>query len=282
MISLITQTLGFVQMARPVTGLIAVLGAGVAYYSGTDTPSLSIALYLAAALFCITSAGFVINDYFDIEKDSVNEPWRALPSGRVSKQTALIGACLLFLVGLGAASQLGAHAFLLALLNVSLLVVYSKLLTISGTLCNLITAYLTASLIAFAGFSAGSLVNLWAVMAFIFFYSLSRELVFDVQDLPGDQTASVSSLAVIHGTRTAFVAAWIMVFCALVVWLYAASLSMSGMRVEALIFVLLSVVLMCKGLYSYHVAPSKANYQGYISLTRWGYLLAMPAIYLAR
>lgn len=274
--------LSLLQMARPVTGFIAVLGAVIAYWSSTTEPSFAVGCFLALALFCITSAGFVINDYFDIEKDRVNEPWRALPAGRITKRDTFFGACFLFSVGLIAASQLGFYAFCLALFNTALLFAYSKLLRINGTFCNLISAYLTASLIAFGGLAGGAVLHLWAAIAFVFFYSLSRELVFDIQDLRGDRQAGVSSLAIHKGKSFAFSVAWLMVVLALLAWLGAASLTQMGVRAQPFTLVSISLILMCIGLYRYQVQPNRFSYVRYVSLTRWGFLIAMPAIYLAR
>ncbi len=51
---------------------------------------------LLAASACLYAAGMVWNDYFDIEQDRKERPFRPLPSGRVAPRTALqIGSSLL-------------------------------------------------------------------------------------------------------------------------------------------------------------------------------------------
>ncbi|PKM92058.1 MAG: digeranylgeranylglyceryl phosphate synthase, partial [Euryarchaeota archaeon HGW-Euryarchaeota-1] len=44
---------------------------------------LSIMLIAAAAIFLFSSAGNVLNDYFDREIDKINHPERPIPSNRV-------------------------------------------------------------------------------------------------------------------------------------------------------------------------------------------------------
>ena len=62
-----------------------------------------LALMLASA--CLYSAGMVWNDYFDLDEDRRERPFRPLPSGRIKLRTAvLIGVALLALGCLAAAA----------------------------------------------------------------------------------------------------------------------------------------------------------------------------------
>ena len=62
-------------------------------------------LFLASA--CLYSAGMVWNDYFDIEEDRRDRPYRPLPSGAVSLSRACVLAILLTLIGWVAAVATG-------------------------------------------------------------------------------------------------------------------------------------------------------------------------------
>jgi 4-hydroxybenzoate polyprenyltransferase len=78
------------------------LGAWAAGTSGF--PWLSF-LFLLGASACLYSAGMVWNDFFDIEQDRRERPFRPLPSGRISRRAAaLFGIALLALGWVLAAS----------------------------------------------------------------------------------------------------------------------------------------------------------------------------------
>src|SRR5262245_55663963 len=51
---------------------------------------------LALASACLYCAGMAFNDYFDVEQDRRERPFRPIPSGRVTpRQAARLGAALL-------------------------------------------------------------------------------------------------------------------------------------------------------------------------------------------
>src|SRR5439155_8490530 len=53
---------------------------------------------------CLYSAGMVWNDFFDVEQDRRERPFRPLPSGRVSRAAAATLGTILLLAGLGLAA----------------------------------------------------------------------------------------------------------------------------------------------------------------------------------
>src|SRR4029077_2842965 len=60
-------------------------------------------LFLLLASLCLYWAGMVWNDYFDLEQDKRERPFRPLASGRVSVATARRLGILLMALGLGCA-----------------------------------------------------------------------------------------------------------------------------------------------------------------------------------
>jgi 4-hydroxybenzoate polyprenyltransferase len=69
---------------------------------------ISLASLLAASA-CLYSAGMVWNDFFDVEQDRRERPFRPIPSGRVSRRAAARLGMLLLGAGLGLASIAGWH-----------------------------------------------------------------------------------------------------------------------------------------------------------------------------
>src|SRR5205807_1359304 len=56
-------------------------------------------LWLFAASACLYSAGMVWNDYFDVEQDRRERPFRPLPSGRISSAAAASCGTVLMVLG---------------------------------------------------------------------------------------------------------------------------------------------------------------------------------------
>ncbi len=56
---------------------------------------------------CLYCAGMVWNDFFDVEQDLKERPFRPIPSGRVSRRQALLTGTLLSVIGLTSAAAAG-------------------------------------------------------------------------------------------------------------------------------------------------------------------------------
>jgi 4-hydroxybenzoate polyprenyltransferase len=65
---------------------------------------------LLAASACLYSAGMVWNDWFDLEQDRRERPFRPLPSQRISKKSAACLGGALIVAGLALAALAGLHA----------------------------------------------------------------------------------------------------------------------------------------------------------------------------
>ena len=77
---------------------------------------LLVGFLLSGPLLCGMSQS--INDYFDREVDAVNEPWRAIPSGRLNINQVYQLTGFLGFLGLLAAYYLGQTALLLAFIGI--------------------------------------------------------------------------------------------------------------------------------------------------------------------
>jgi 4-hydroxybenzoate polyprenyltransferase len=87
-------------------------------------------LLVLLASCCLYCAGMVWNDYFDLEQDKRERPFRPLPSGRISPQAAArLGAALLAAgVGLAALAGLVSGEFRAAPLTVAVVLAFAILL----------------------------------------------------------------------------------------------------------------------------------------------------------
>jgi len=157
--------------------------------------------------FAICAFSMVVNDYYDIEVDRVNQPTRPLPSGVVSKRGALVIAVLMLVVGFAAtALLLNLSAVLIVALYSLLAWLYDFRAKKYGLAGNLIVASSLATPFIYGGVISGGRVldSLLLFMASTSFLAgVGREVVKAMADVQGDQKRGVRSYASVHGLRPA-------------------------------------------------------------------------------
>lgn len=195
----------FIRITRPTNSLavgalvlasclVASIGEGISF-------SVAVAV-LGSAL--VAAGGYVINDVFDYETDKAIHRDRVLPRGEMSQTTArvyaqvlLIGSPLLFLF-------INRLSFVNASLAALLLFFYSwKLKSASGVIGNLAASLLASNGVLIGGFVVGNLIRVIPLAICVFFATVAREVVKDIEDLPGDRTTRVRTLPMLIGPRQA-------------------------------------------------------------------------------
>jgi geranylgeranylglycerol-phosphate geranylgeranyltransferase len=157
-------------------------------------------IYLAAlAVFLISGGGNAINDFVDTESDRINRPDRPIPSGRISPKSAFSFTIILFLAGIAIAGFLTWLAFLIAIINSAVLVLYSYSLQNKIFIGNIAIGYLVGSTFLFGGAVFGNLTLPFLLMLLAMFSTVSREVVKDLEDLEGDRKSFLKRIE--HGVR---------------------------------------------------------------------------------
>lgn len=198
----------FIHLFRlPVAGIAGMAGWAAVYALNKTLPLYDYFL-TAIVLALMFSAACVINDYWDVDKDRINHPERPLPSGRLSPRQVWWTAIILFAIAFFAAIPLGVYPLILVAVNIVLLWNYSHILSYSGILGNLIVAIVIAALIFLSSLVAGKPFAMLYPTGFLFFYTLAKELIWDVHDAEGDRSQGVITIANQWGTETAFTIAW--------------------------------------------------------------------------
>jgi geranylgeranylglycerol-phosphate geranylgeranyltransferase len=193
---------GCMRILRPVNSLVAGIAAMIGYLMATGT-LVSETLLLAVIVFMITSAGNVVNDYYDIEIDRINRPERPLPSGDVGKRTALALAVLLFSSGIFLTAFTNVLCLAIATFNSLLLAGYAAWLKKTPLIGNIAVSYLSGSLFLFGGALSGiaGLVQVAPIAVITFLAMLSREIFKDAEDIEGDSAAGASTLPIRIGVK---------------------------------------------------------------------------------
>ncbi|MFP4627955.1 MAG: geranylgeranylglycerol-phosphate geranylgeranyltransferase [Halobacteriales archaeon] len=201
---------GLVQLTRPgnVVGA-AVLAVVGAYVAAELTRPLELAVATSATALG-TAAGNAINDYFDRDIDAINRPDRPIPAGRVRPADALVIAVVALGVAFATAvAVLPTEAIAIAVVVLVLLVSYTQVFKGTPGIGNVVVAALVASAIWFGGAAVGDLPSTAVLGALAGFATFTREVVKDIEDLPGDRSEGLRTLPVAVGVRRAWLVAGI-------------------------------------------------------------------------
>ncbi len=192
-------------------------------------------LLLMASLF-IAAAGYVINDYFDINIDEVNKPEKMVVDRHIHRRWAIAWHFVLSTTGvlLTFFALPFAQKWYLVLANllcVALLWFYSTNFKKSLLVGNVVISLLTAWTILIIFFSKVSLADAFGLgetphhkffrlailyAGFAFVSSLIREAVKDMEDLAGDARYGCKTMPIVWGVNATkvYVAVWLVVLIA--------------------------------------------------------------------
>jgi 4-hydroxybenzoate polyprenyltransferase len=194
---------------------------------------------LTASVF-IAAAGYIINDYFDINIDRINKPERQFIPRYMTRRWAILWHSLLSFAGVALSFYAGWRAGVwwmgpVNFLCASLLFVYSSTFKKRFLSGNVIVALLTAWTVAILGFASfyhlyfhveSSVVLKAKILrftilyaAFAFISSLIREAVKDMEDIRGDRQYGCKTLPIVAGMNAAktYVLVWLVVLAGVLV-----------------------------------------------------------------
>ncbi len=163
----------------------------------------------------ITAGGYLINDYFDIEIDRVNEVSKNVKTTTLKRTYVAVSVIGLILSALIAHKIKAWHLLTIYPLIVSLLFFYSKKLKIEGLIGNIIVALCTGLVTSIILVAEPDIYHstsgvLYTTKLFILAFSLfavainfAREIVKDIEDLDGDRSHGSKSIPIVYGISTA-------------------------------------------------------------------------------
>ena len=189
-----------IKLLRPLnvftSGLAMVIGSGIL---GTLNNTGTLLLVMAVVM-CFAGAANALNDVVDYEIDKINRPMRPLPSGFVKKRTALFISILLFSIGTLACLELSEAAKVIGIvIALPFMVLYSKYLKGMPLIGNMIVAFILGLSFLFCGAAFNNMSPMWIPMILAFGLTLVRELVKDIADMEGDQSAGLKTFPITAG-----------------------------------------------------------------------------------
>lgn len=200
--------------------------------------TLQFVLLVLASVF-IAAAGYIINDYFDINIDMINKPGKMVLGKKLSRRWALAWHLILSTLGIiltaVAVNPVARWYIIFANIgSVILLWFYSARFKKDAIIGNVIVAVLTAWTIMIIFLSKYSFTDAFndvtneqiqlfrfalLYSAFAFIISLIREAIKDIEDMPGDAKFGCKTLPILWGINATkvYVAVWLTIIIAMLV-----------------------------------------------------------------
>lgn len=186
------------SLLRPVNALIA--GASV-LVGATCLPGpmpWSLALLGFGIMAALAAGGNAENDVCDLTIDRRNRPDRPLPSGAVTPRQALITAYALYALALAASWMASSRHALLVAGMIVLLIAYNRRLKRLPLWGNLAVSLLCALALIFTEWPAWPKATAVAA-GFAFLTTLLREILKDIEDMPGDGENGLRTAPLVFG-----------------------------------------------------------------------------------
>ena len=196
-------------------------------------------ILLVFASLLIAAAGYIINDYFDINIDEVNKPERMVVDKVINRRWAIAWHFILSITGI-LLTMLALPVFdkwYLVLGNIFCVIMlwfYSTTFKRKLLIGNIAISVLTAWTILLIFFSKVSVSDAFGAAhpgqpklfrfaflyaGFAFIISLIREAVKDIEDMPGDARYGCRTMPIVWGANAAkvYIAVWMIILISMLV-----------------------------------------------------------------
>ncbi len=157
-------------------------------------------LILIASTLLIASAGYLINDYYDIKIDYVNKPERVVIGKHIKRRQVLIIHSIFNFTGIVLGGFISWWIMGINMLAAFLLWFYSNQLKRLPLWGNITVSFLTGlSVFIVYLYYYTNLESILMYAVFAFFISLIREIIKDLEDMEGDEKFGCKTLPISIG-----------------------------------------------------------------------------------
>lgn len=184
------------------------------FIAGSLSPLTNVLLAVISGSL-IAAAANSINDFYDVNIDRINKPYRPIVAGLLTKTEAFIFSIVLFSSGALLGGFINARAGFIAFFACILLYLYSARLKRTVLWGNLTVSLMTAFAFIYGGVAVNLLDKALIPAGFAFLFHFGREIIKDVEDHKGDSADNARTLPIIYGKKTALILTTI-IFCILI------------------------------------------------------------------
>ena len=172
-------------------------------------------LVLASAL--VIAAGYIINSFYDSEKDLINKPRKSMLDRLVSQRTKLSTYFVLNFLSVLLASYVSFRAVLFFSAYIFGIWLYSHKLKRLPFIGNLVSAILAitpffAVFVYYKNFETVIFVH----AIFLFLLILARELIKDMENIAGDMSQNYTTIPILYGVRFSKICITILILITLI------------------------------------------------------------------
>ena len=254
--------------------------------------------WLIIASVSIAAAGYIINDYFDLNIDQINKPDKNVLNSIVNRRWAIVWHLVLSVFGIGATViAVGFGKWYLVIANVvvvALLWLYStsfkRQLLIGNVVISLLSAW-TVLILFFARVPFSEAFNnqnditlkffrlsfLYAGFAFVI--SLVREAIKDIEDREGDAHYGCKTLPIYAGARATkiYIATWLVVLIValIILQLYVLQFRWIGAVVYSILLIIGPLVYLLSQLFKAQTVKEYGKLSGFTKMIMFTGILSM-------
>ncbi len=192
----------YISILRPSNAVMSAIAVyiGAVVAGSLFMPAKEVLLAMLVVLI-ISGAGMVVNDIFDVQIDKVNKPKRPIPSGKISKFKAWFYAVALFAIGNFISFYfLSNMAFYVSIAASVLLIAYASFAKKVVMVGHIMISLLVAITFLYGGIIVGDITRLLPIASLAFLANMGREIYKTIDDVMGDKSGNVRTLAVRFGT----------------------------------------------------------------------------------
>jgi 4-hydroxybenzoate polyprenyltransferase len=271
----------------------------LAGHPGYESIKLSEGLFylLVLASVCIAGAGYIINDYFDVNIDQINKSSKVIIGKYINRRTAILLHAFLSFLGLVLSLYIGykIQNILIPFFNFFAIVVlwfysstFKKKILIGNVLISLLTAWvifvLTLSEYRFR-ISPHDIV--WQRLlkvsflygGFAFIISLIREVIKDMEDMEGDMKYGCKTMPIVWGLPVSkvFTGVWIVVLASalLAIQIYVVQFGWWFSALYSLITIIIPLIWVLRKLYTSNTAVQFHQLSSMVKLIMLAGILSM-------
>jgi 4-hydroxybenzoate polyprenyltransferase len=261
-------------------------------------------LILLTYLF-IAAAGYIINDYFDINIDQVNKPKRVVVGSFISRRWVIFWHLLFSVMGIYISTiafpfKQYWHIHLSNLLTILLLWFYSTNFKKDFLIGNVVISLLTAWSIAVvyfskftiqeithpvisdtANFRFAKLMVVYSVFAFIL--TLVREALKDMEDMEGDKKFGCKTLPIVWGLKPTkvYISVWLIVViaCLAFIQLYVIPFGWWYSALYCLLFIIAPLAIVLIKLKTAYQSKDFSKLSTYVKIAMFAGIMSMLFFY---
>ena len=196
----------YITIIRPLNvilgGVTIVISSFIVQYNGP----ISYVFFAVLVVMFYTAGANTLNDYFDYKIDKINRPDRAISSGLVLRNHAIVFSLFAFILGTLFALQLNMNSQLVAVgVSLPLIIGYNAKLKNFPLIGNIVVALILSLSFIYAGFVFDNIKPLIIPALLAFGLTLIREIVKDMADVIGDKAVALKTFPIIYGENKTIV-----------------------------------------------------------------------------